>query len=54
MRKLGAAHSSGGDDHKVEIALITTGEGGGEMEDMEVLPPLAPGMPARYVKRGTA
>ena len=31
-----------------------TGEGGGEMEDMEVLPPLAPGMPARYVKRGTA
>ena len=49
-----AATRIGGDDHKVEIALITTGEGGGEMEDMEVLPPLAPGMPARYVKRGTA
>lgn len=44
----------GGDDHKVEIALITTGEGGGEMVDMEVLPPLAPGQPARYVKRGKA
>ena len=40
---------------KVEIALITTGSGGGgEMEDMEVLPPLMPGLPARYVKRGTA
>lgn len=43
-----------GDEHKVEIALITTGTGGGEMQDMEVLPPLAPGLPPRYVKRGTA
>jgi len=51
---IAAATRIGGDDHKVEIALITTGEGGGEMQDMEVLPPLAPGMPARYVKRGTA
>jgi len=49
-----AATRIGDDDHKVEIALITTGEGGGEMQDMEVLPPLAPGQPARYVKRGTA
>jgi len=40
---------------KVEVALITTGSGGGgELEDMEVLPPLMPGLPARYVKRGTA
>ena len=49
-----AATKMNGDEHKVEIALITTGEGGGEMQDMEVLPPLAPGQPARYVKRGTA
>jgi len=49
-----AATKIGDDDHKVEIALITTGEGGGELVDMEVLPPLAPGQPARYVKRGKA
>ena len=51
---IAAATRIDGDEHKVEIALITTGEGGGEMQDMEVLPPLAPGQPARYVKRGTA
>ena len=27
---------------------------GGMMDDMEVLPPLMPGLPPRYVKRGTA
>ena len=32
-----AATRIDGDEHKVEIALITTGEGGGEMQDMEVL-----------------
>ena len=51
---IAAASKINGDEHKVEIALITTGTGGGEMTDMEVLPPLAPGLPARYVKRGTA
>jgi len=39
-----------------EIILISNGgkDIGGPGEDMEVLPPLMPGLPARYQKRGTA
>lgn len=39
-----------------EIILISNGgdDLGGPGDDMEVLPPLMPGLPARYQKRGTA
>ena len=39
-----------------EIILISNGGAdlGGPGDDMEVLPPLMPGLPARYQKRGTA
>jgi hypothetical protein len=43
---------------KVEVELVSAGSDasgpGGMMDDMEVLPPLMPGLPPRYVKRGTA
>lgn len=42
----------------VEVELVSDGSDasgpGGKMDDMEVLPPLMPGLPPRYVKRGTA
>ena len=44
----------------VEVELVSDGSNvagpgaGGGADDMEVLPPLMPGLPPRYVKRGTA
>jgi len=47
------------EEGKVEIELVSDGSNvnapsAGEMDDMEVLPPLMPGLPPRYVKRGKA
>lgn len=43
---------------KVEVELVSDGSDasgpGSDLDDMEVLPPLMPGLPPRYVKRGTA
>ena len=43
---------------QVEVELVSDGSDaagpGNGMEDMEVLPPLMPGLPPRYVKKGTA
>ena len=42
----------------VEVELVSDGSDasgpGNGMEDMEVLPPLMPGLPPRYVKKGSA
>ena len=42
---------------KVEVELVSDGSDasgpGNGMEDMEVLPPLMPGLPPRYVKKGS-
>jgi hypothetical protein len=41
----------------VEVELVSDGSDasgpGNGMEDMEVLPPLMPGLPPRYVKKGS-
>lgn len=46
------------EEGKVEVELVSDGSNasgpGQEEDDMEVLPPLMPGLPPRYVKRGTA
>ena len=43
---------------QVEVELVSDGSDasgpGNDMDDMEVLPPLMPGLPPRYVKKGTA
>ena len=44
------------EEGRVEIELVSDGSDagpGGNMDDMEVLPPLMPGLPPRYVKKGS-
>jgi hypothetical protein len=50
--------TEGAEEGRVEVELVSDGSDasgpGGNADDMEVLPPLMPGLPPRYVKKGTA